>query len=38
VAGATDLGDGRVVLILDAGAIARLVRQRGGPAAQAATA
>ena len=38
VAGATDLGDGRVVLILDAGAIARLERQRGMPSAQAATA
>ena len=38
VAGATDLGDGRVVLILDAGAIARLVRQRGGSIAHAATA
>jgi len=38
VAGATDLGDGRVVLILDAAAIARLVRQRGVSSAQAATA
>jgi two-component system chemotaxis sensor kinase CheA len=38
VAGATDLGDGRVVLILDAGAIARAVRQRAAPAARAATA
>ena len=38
VAGATDLGDGRVVLILDAGAIARLERQRGMPSAHAATA
>jgi two-component system, chemotaxis family, sensor kinase CheA len=31
VAGATDLGDGRVVLILDAVAIARHVRQRRDP-------
>ena len=38
VAGATDLGDGRVVLILDAGAIARVVRQRAASAARAATA
>ena len=38
VAGATDLGDGRVVLILDAAAIARLVRLRGVPPTQAATA
>jgi two-component system chemotaxis sensor kinase CheA len=29
VAGATDLGDGRAVLILDAGAIARQARERG---------
>jgi two-component system chemotaxis sensor kinase CheA len=29
IAGATDLGDGRVVLILDPTAIARLTRQRG---------
>ena len=38
VAGATDLGDGRVVLILDAGAIARAVRQRAASAARTATA
>ena len=38
VAGATDLGDGRVVLILDAGAIARSVRHRGAPPSHAATA
>lgn len=38
VAGATDLGDGRVVLILDAGAIARVERQRGMMPAQVATA
>jgi two-component system chemotaxis sensor kinase CheA len=31
VGGATDLGDGRVVLILDAAAIARTVRHGGGP-------
>jgi two-component system chemotaxis sensor kinase CheA len=31
VAGATDLGDGRVVLILDAAAIARGVRQPATP-------
>jgi two-component system chemotaxis sensor kinase CheA len=38
LAGATDLGDGRVVLILDAAAIARAVRHRRGVPAQAATA
>ena len=38
VSGATDLGDGRVVLILDAGAIARSVRHRGAPPSHAATA
>ena len=38
VAGATDLGDGRVVLILDPLAIARRVRHAGGPPAPAATA
>jgi len=38
IAGATDLGDGRVVLILDAAAIARGVRRQGGAAARAATA
>ena len=38
VAGATDLGDGRVVLILDATALARTGRQRGATAAQRATA
>lgn len=38
VAGATDLGDGRVVLILDAAAIARAVRQGDATAIQAATA
>lgn len=38
VAGATDLGDGRVVLILDAGAIARAVRQRAASVAREATA
>ena len=39
VAGATDLGDGRVVLILDAAAVARRVRHRGAamPPAQAAS-
>ena len=38
VAGATDLGDGRVVLILDAGAIARSVRLGAASAARGATA
>jgi two-component system chemotaxis sensor kinase CheA len=38
VSGATDLGDGRVVLILDAPAIVRGVRQRGGASHHAATA
>ena len=38
VAGATDLGDGRVVLILDAAALARTGRQRGAAPAQRATA
>ena len=38
VAGATDLGDGRVVLILDAAALARTSRQRGAAPAQRATA
>ena len=38
VSGATDLGDGRVVLILDAAALARSVRHRGAPSNRAATA
>ena len=38
VSGATDLGDGRVVLILDAAAIARAVRQRAAGTSRAATA
>ena len=38
VAGATDLGDGRVVLILDAPAIARGARQRAAGAVQLASA
>jgi two-component system, chemotaxis family, sensor kinase CheA len=38
VAGATDLGDGKVVLILDAAALARTGRQRGAPPARLATA
>ena len=33
VSGATDLGDGRAVLILDTGAIARLARARTAPGA-----
>lgn len=38
VAGATDLGDGRVVLILDAAAVARRIRTQGPAAAQPASA
>jgi two-component system, chemotaxis family, sensor kinase CheA len=38
VAGATDLGDGRVVLILDAAALVRPARQHGAVGAQVATA
>jgi two-component system chemotaxis sensor kinase CheA len=38
VAGATDLGDGRVVLILDAAALARTGRQRGAATPQRASA
>ena len=38
VSGATDLGDGRVVLILDAAAIARGLRRRGGASSHLATA